>query len=128
MTNESEELEKYADKYTDEGLWSKLSAIASKLGGQVVYTIMLLYYSLQNPQLSNKDRAIIIGALGYFILPIDLVPDFIVGLGYTDDIATLTYAIRTIYVNITTEIKEKAQIAVSKYFPDFKANNDLPEK
>ncbi len=128
MTNESEELEKYADKYTDEGLWSKLSAIASKLGGQVVYTIMLLYYSLQNPQLSNKDRAIIIGALGYFILPIDLVPDFIVGLGYTDDIATLTYAIRTIYVNITPEIKEKAQIAVLKYFPDFKANNDLPEK
>lgn len=124
MNNEHGEIEKYADKYSDDGLKQKISQIAQKAGAKIIHTVLLLYYALQNPQLSNKDRAIIIGALGYFILPFDLVPDFIAGLGFTDDLATLLYALRTVYTNITPDVKQKATETTRKWFPDFSSDTD----
>ncbi len=52
---------------------------------------------------------VFIGALGYFILPTDLIGDFIPVMGFTDDIALLSYAMTKAVTYINPELKEKAR-------------------
>ena len=62
-----------------------------------------------------KHKAYIIGALGYFILPIDLIPDGILPvIGFTDDIAVMTLVISMIKDSITPEIKARANERVAE--------------
>jgi uncharacterized membrane protein YkvA (DUF1232 family) len=62
------------------------------------------------------DKAKIFGALGYFILPIDLIPDAIPVAGYTDDLAALVWALKTIWNNITPDIQEQAYERLTSWF------------
>ena len=59
-----------------------------------------------------RDRAYIVGALGYFILPIDLVPDLIAGLGYTDDLAVIAILMKHLKDNLTPEIELRADAKI----------------
>ena len=54
--------------------------------------------------------------MGYFILPLDLVPDFIPVAGFADDAAALVAVIKTVFENITPEIKEKARNTSNEIF------------
>ena len=65
-----------------------------------------------------KIKAGIIGALGYLISPIDLVPDLIPVVGYTDDAAAIAFAITAAQMYITDEIKEKAKERMREIFGD----------
>ena len=98
MTDMNEDLEKYSSHYNENDLWEKLQKFARKAGIKVTYAALLLYYVLKNPATSTKDRAKIIGSLGYFILPLDLIPDWIPVAGYTDDLAALLDGFDTAYV------------------------------
>ena len=75
----------------------------------------MLYFALQSPTITKKDKLIIYGALGYLILPIDLFPDFLPG-GFTDDIAGLAVAIYKIARNITPDVRDKARAKVDEWF------------
>ena len=66
-----------------------------------------------------KDKVIIYGCLGYFICPIDLVPDFFPFMGFLDDIALLTWCFYKVKVNITEAIKEKAKTKLTTWFADY---------
>ena len=70
-------LEKYASVFSDDKFWHKLARAFKQAGVKVVYAALVLFYSLQDPRISKRDNALIIGALGYFILPFDLIPDFL---------------------------------------------------
>ncbi len=94
------DLERYTAYYNAEKLWKKIKRHARKIGAKAVYYALVLYYALQSPTITKKDKLIIYGALGYLILPIDLLPDFLPG-GYTDDVAGLAIAIFKIARNIT---------------------------
>ncbi|WP_072502003.1 YkvA family protein, partial [Mycobacterium tuberculosis] len=113
MENTPEELEKEMEaagkNYSDDKFWNKLKKFAKKAGSSVVYAVLLLYYTLQKPEVPAKAKAIIIGALGYFILPFDLIPDVAVGIGYTDDLGALGVALFQVAMYIDDEIKEKAK-------------------
>lgn len=85
--------DKYQKNYSESEFWIKLKKVARKAGVKVVYAALLLYYVLRNPATPSADRAKILGALGYFILPIDLLPDFLPVAGFTDDLAALTWAL-----------------------------------
>ena len=89
--------------------------MAYKVGSKMIYYALVLYYALQSPTITKKDKLIIYGALGYLILPIDLLPDFLPG-GYTDDVAGLAIAIFKIARNITPEVRAKAQAKVNEWF------------
>ena len=65
------------------------------------------------------DRAKILGALGYFILPIDLIPDFIPVAGYTDDLAALVWGVYCVIKSITPEVKAQAAEKLHEWFGDF---------
>ena len=55
------------------------------------------YYCAFDPETPVKVRLTLIGALAYFVLPLDAIPDMIFGLGFADDIALLTYVIKTVH-------------------------------
>jgi len=98
---------------------NKLTAVAKKAGIKAVYAVLLLYYALQSPQTSTKDKSIIYGALGYFILPLDLVPDFIPLAGFGDDLGALVWALSRVLANITDEVREKARLKLRDWFGDY---------
>ena len=60
----------YQQHYDENDFWEKLRRFARKAGIKVSYAALLLFYVLKSPMTTSKDRAKIIGALGYFILPI----------------------------------------------------------
>jgi len=110
------EVVKATEHYSDEKFWDKLKKHAKKAGSSVVYAVLLLYYTLQKPEIPAKTKAIIIGALGYFILPVDLVPDFLVGMGYVDDLGALGVALLQVVMYIDDDVKFKANNKLHEWF------------
>ena len=113
------EIQKYERHYDDNAFWAKLQKFARKAGIKVTYAALLLYYVLKSPETSGKDRAKIIGALGYFILPIDLIPDFIPIAGYTDDLAALVWGVYCVIKSITPDVKAQAAAKLHEWFGEF---------
>ena len=114
-----EEIVKYSGHYEENAFWAKLQKFARKAGIKVTYAALLLYYVLKSPETSGKDRAKIIGALGYFILPIDLIPDFIPIAGYTDDLAALVWGVYCVIKSITPDVKAQAASKLHEWFGEF---------
>lgn len=84
----------------------------------MVYAAFILYYTLQSDKVSVKDKAIIIGALGYLISPLDVIPDAIPIAGLGDDLAVLVYVLNKVWGNVSDEIKEKAKSKLEKWFDE----------
>jgi uncharacterized membrane protein YkvA (DUF1232 family) len=118
MSNIPMKIEDFGSEYSELGLKEKLTRIARKAGIKVVYAVLVAFYAVQSDALSFSDKAKLYGALGYFILPIDLIPDAIIGMGYTDDLAALTYVLHTVSANITPEVKMKAEDKLREWFPN----------
>lgn len=105
---------KYGEYYDENRFWKKAKRITKRTGRTVLRPVLLLYYLMQDSHVSIKDKAYIIGALGYFVLPIDLLPDFIVGLGYTDDLAVVGLLLKHLHDSITPEIEERADMKINE--------------
>ncbi len=112
---EVHEVQKYGTYYSDNRFWKKVERVAKKVGATVLLPVFTLYYTLQDEKVPVKHKAYIIGALGYFILPVDLIPDGILPvIGFTDDIAVMTLVINLIKDSITPEIKARANGRVAE--------------
>ena len=111
-----DEIKKYEGNYSDSGFWGKLAKFALKIGEPVVYNALLLYYLLKSPYCPIQQKALILGALGYLILPLDLVPDVTPLLGFTDDAAALAAVIKVVKNNITPEIENQAREKLAEWF------------
>ena len=70
------------------------------------------YFCAMDPQTPTRVRMTLLGALGYFILPTDAIPDFLLLFGFTDDIAILTGAIATVRGHITPAHRKAAKGAL----------------
>lgn len=95
--------------YSDKKIKDKIGRVAKKAGAMVIYPALLLYNLLKSPQVNSKDKMLIIGSLAYFILPVDLIPDFILGLGYIDDSVAIMTCIKALSSSITPELKEQTR-------------------
>ena len=100
-----------------EKFWSKVTRFAKKAGANVIYAALILYYTFQKPDLPKKTKTTIIGAITYFILPIDFIPDILVGIGFTDDLVALGYAISQVLAHIDDSVKSQAKEKLSTWFP-----------
>ncbi len=109
---------KYSDKYSATGFVEKISHIAKRAGAKLVYAALILYYTLQSKNVPLKDKAIIIGALGYLISPLDVIPDAIPIAGLGDDVAVLLYVLRKIKGDLTEEVKQRAYDKLSRWFDE----------
>ena len=97
-------LTNYQKNYSDSSFWSK----AKKLGKKVLEPALLLFYVMKSPDTPLRLKAEIAGALGYLILPVDLIPDFLPG-GFADDLGALMAVYKLCQDYITPDIKAQAQ-------------------
>ena len=107
---------KYKDGYTSEKFVDKISRVAKRAGAKFVYVSLILYYTLQSDNVSLKDKAIIIGALGYLISPLEIIPDAIPIAGLGDDLAVLLYVLKKVWGDVPESVREKAHAKLSKWF------------
>ena len=112
----------YANKFSQSEFAEKIARIAKRAGVKLVYAALILYYTLQSDKVSKADKAIIIGALGYMISPLDVIPDAIPIAGLTDDLAVLLYVLKKVWTGIDPEIIEKAKGKLSKWFDEEEIN------
>lgn len=67
-------LKVYENYFSESDLWQKLENVGKAIGATVLYPILLLYNLLKSDEVNVKEKAMIVGTLGYFILPVDLIP------------------------------------------------------
>ncbi len=117
----------YSNKFTKSEFVEKISRIAKRAGAKLVYAALILFYTLQSDKVSLKDKAIIIGALGYLISPLDVVPDAIPIAGLGDDMAVLIFVLQKIWSEVSEEVKEKARKKLDQWFDtdEIEEINDL---
>ncbi len=108
----------YANKFSQSEFVEKISRIAKRAGSKLVYAALILYYTLQSDQVSKTDKAIIIGALGYMISPLDVIPDAIPIAGLTDDFAVLMYVLKKVWTDIDPSIVNQAKEKLAKWFDE----------
>jgi len=108
--------EDYSKFFNDSKLWKKLKKVARKAGRKAVYYVLVLYYVSRDPAVPSSLKLKVLGALGYFILPLDIIPDIVLGLGFTDDLAALAWALFTMKKYITPEIEAKARERLREWF------------
>lgn len=117
------DVSKYRRFFSSKRFWTKIRKTAKKAGIGIIRPALLLYYVSLDKKVSFADKARIYGSLGYFILPTDAVPDFIIGLGYTDDLIALAWALHSVWKNVTPEIKRRADAKLTEWF----AENEILE-
>lgn len=113
----------YEKEYSDESLFNKIKSVCSKAGVNIIYGVWLLFYSLKDESVPMKAKITIIGALGHFIAPIDLIADPIPIVGYGDDLAAIITALGVISIFITPEIKRRARKRTKEWFSNVTEND-----
>lgn len=101
--------------FDESGFWSKIAGAVKSAGREVIEKALWLYYAAQRPETPAWAKSAIYSALAYFILPIDLIPDFLPG-GFVDDLGVLTAALGTVAVYIDEEVKYQAAVKLREWF------------
>lgn len=94
-------------KYVEEGFWAKVKRHAAKV--PFAKEVVTLYYCSADPKTPIATKVTAIGALAYWILPIDFIPDFLPVAGFVDDATAVWVAYKAISGHITEEHREKAE-------------------
>lgn len=76
--------------------------------------LLAAYYCAFDRATPVRAKGILIGALAYFVLPIDLVPDMVLGLGFTDDLAVLLAAFNVVRTHVTQAHRQRARDALAR--------------
>lgn len=105
-----------SDEFDEAGFWVKLKRYAQRAGRELVEKTLWLYYAAQSPATPPWARSVIYGALAYFVLPIDAVPDLIPVVGFTDDMGALAAAVATVTMFIDEDVRAQARAKLSSWF------------
>ena len=117
MSDEIEKLDpKYSKNYSDDSFWEKIKGVIKTAGRVLIYKALQLYYVMQTSDCPMHIKTAIIAALGYFILPIDIIPDFIPGVGFTDDLGAIVAALAMAQAYVTDEVKANAKAMLDDIF------------
>ncbi|MDE7475343.1 MAG: DUF1232 domain-containing protein [Duncaniella sp.] len=125
VTYFNDHIKRYADVYSSSSLLEKIGQFAKKAGIGFIYKVLLLYCGLIDEDVPSSEKLLAIAALGYFISPLDVVPDFIPG-GLVDDGAILAFALKPIYSSLSSKTKKDAVAMLHQWFGDFN-EADLPQ-
>lgn len=96
----------------EQGFWPKLRRVAGRI--PFVDELLAAYYCALDPATPLRVKAVLMGALAYFVLPFDAVPDFLALFGFADDAAIVYAAIKTVAKHITPAHRDKARTALDK--------------
>jgi uncharacterized membrane protein YkvA (DUF1232 family) len=92
--------------------WTKLKRVVAKL--PFAEDLLAAYYCAFDRETPRHVQVALLGAIAYFILPFDFIPDMLPVLGFTDDAAILATAIRLVASHITPEHREAASAALRR--------------
>lgn len=105
-----------ANEFDDGSFWDKVKKFALKAGKEVIEKALWLYYAAQQPGTPTWAKTVIYGALAYFVLPVDAVPDAIPVAGFTDDLGALAAALGTVSMYVTDQVKQMATEKMKEWF------------
>lgn len=111
-------IESYAEDYSEDKLWDKVKTTVKSAGLELIYRAMQLYYVTENPNCPMQVKAAIFAALGYFISPLDLIPDITPIVGYSDDAGAIAVALAMAQMYIDDTVKQKAKDKIASIFGD----------
>ncbi|MFA4893881.1 YkvA family protein [Brevundimonas sp.] len=94
------------------GFWPKIRRTASRIpfAGQA----LSVWFAARDPETPTAAKGIMVGALAYFVLPFDAIPDIFAGIGFTDDAAVIAALIATLGANIKRRHKDQAKSALER--------------
>ena len=98
------------------GFWPKLRRVAARV--PFAAEALAVWYCVQDPETPAGAKGMMLAALAYFVLPTDAVPDFIAGLGYTDDAAVFTALLAVVGRHIRPRHREAARAAIERLRAD----------
>ena len=125
MNQESHETQHSAPHwYSGPRLWRKLKKITGLVGRKTLIATLTLFYCLKDRDTPAWAKGVIVGALGYLIMPIDLIPDMIPGAGYGDDWGAIVAALSTVAAYIKDAHKAKAHAQTDRLLGN--PNNEPP--
>jgi len=125
-SNNNPEESKYSKSYSEKSFFSKLKSAAQKAGIKVVYSALLLFYTLQKSSTPAWARATIISALGYFIVPLDAITDLTPVIGFSDDLGAVVLALGAVAMYIDDDIKKQSKSKLKDWFEEY--NEDAVEE
>lgn len=105
-----------AEEFNERRFWHKLKAVAKKAGYSLLEKALWLYYTAQKPDTPKWAKTAIYAALAYFILPLDAIPDFIPGIGYSDDLSILASALLSVSLYLDDDVKNTATQKLDLWF------------
>jgi len=102
------------------GFWPKLGRVAARI--PFANQAVAVYYAARDPETPMAAKGIMMGALAYFVMPIDAIPDILAGIGFTDDAAVITAVIATLGANVRRRHREAAERALDR----LRSNSEPP--
>ena len=106
----------FEKEFSDNGFWDKVKKFAKSAGEAVLEPALKLYYAAQDPETPAWAKTTIYGALGYFISPVDAIPDITPLVGYSDDLGVLVAATAAVAAHVKEEHKAKAKDTLKQWF------------
>lgn len=107
---------KYEKAYNEKSFWAKTQEAVQQAGREVIEKALVLYYVGNDPKTPTWAKAVIGGALGYFIFPLDAIPDLTPVVGYSDDIGVLFAASASLGLSITKKHIAQAKKKTKELF------------
>jgi uncharacterized membrane protein YkvA (DUF1232 family) len=111
-----ENIESMAQDFDEGSFWRKLSRFARRAGRRVIERVLVLYYCMQDPDTPAWARRVIMGALAYFVLPVDIVPDILPFAGFADDFGVLASALTIVLTHIKPDHWGQAERKLETWF------------
>lgn len=108
--------DQFSQEYSESGFWEKVKKYAKTAGESVLEPALKMYYAAADSDSPAWARTIMIGALGYFISPIDAIPDVVPLVGYSDDLGALAAALAATAAHIKEEHASKAKETLKQWF------------
>lgn len=109
----NEENNNVIDESVESGMWAHIKKYAKKAGEELIKNLLILYYAW--PEASVADKSIILGAIAYFVSPLDVIPDAIPG-GFTDDFGIVAAAVARIRLICSQDVIAKAEEKCKEWF------------
>ena len=110
------DMDTYPEMYTESSFWAKLGRVALRAGRELVERALILYYCLKDSDTPAWARGVIMGALGYFVLPLDAIPDAIPFAGLADDFGVLASALVSVAQHVKEEHRASARQTLTRWF------------
>ena len=103
------------EAFSVDGFWNVVGKLSKRGGHKLLSSALTLFFCLKDSETPAWAKSVIVGALGYLIFPMDLMPDAILGAGFTDDWSVIVGAMAAVIAHIKDEHRERASAFADRF-------------